>query len=96
MTASKKRPRVWEECWVVEWCTDLDDGSRETAYVATESEAKKLAAEVWPQTVETTGIVEYWLAEFWPFDRADAERLPHAGYWRAPEQKNFYEGEDQS
>lgn len=103
---SKKRPRVGDKCWFVEWCVelafydddpagDLDHDNCKTTCrrVANREEAERLAREVYPQTVGTFGVVEYWPSEFVAYDEDDATRYPHAGFWEATADPEFYEGE---
>ena len=48
--------------------------------VATKEEAAKLAREVYPQTTNIFGVVEYWPATFVAYDEEDKALYRHAGY----------------
>ncbi len=61
--------------------------------VASKEEAEELAREVYPQTTETYGVVEYWPATFVAYDDDDAESYPHAGFWEATADAECYDGE---
>lgn len=106
MTTQKTRPRVGDECWFVEWTyemafegegeyryVDRDNCKTRTRKVATREEAERLAKEVWPQTVDCWGIVEYWPSQFVAYDEDDASLYPHAGFWEATADSEIYEGD---
>lgn len=103
---TKQRPQVGDKCWLVEWCVELafEDNNPENGVdhdncklkrrqVATKEEAENLAKEVYPQTTNTFGVVEYWPAVFTAYDEGDAIRYPFAGYWKRSGDYEFYEGE---
>lgn len=108
---TKPRPRVGDEAWFVEWTYELawedDDDSSEyrtvdrdnckthCRRVATREEAERLARQVWPETRETFGVVEYWSAQFTAYDERDAAMYPHAGFWESTGEGGVYEGEDE-
>ncbi len=92
MTAQKKRPRVGETKWEVEWCsklafyedstdTDMDRCTMSFRYFATEAEAVAFAAKTWPETVKTFGVVEICEVRFTAYDDDDAAEFPHVGFW---------------
>ncbi len=49
--------------------------------------------EVYPEAVGKFGVVEFWPAEFMAYDEDDADLYPHAGYWDATGDTEYYEGE---
>jgi hypothetical protein len=100
----KKRPRIGDECWFVEWCSklafdecgdvDRDNCKNTTRRVNTREEAEALAKEVWPRTKETSGIVEYWHARYEAYDDGDGSG-PYLHHWEPTEEwPEVYEGED--
>ncbi len=105
MTQSKPRPRVGDVCWFVEWCPELafdesGDVDRDSCVnsirrVATKEEAETLARKVWPQTQHAWGVVDYWPAEFVPYDEEDAARYPHVGHWEDTADAESYEGPEE-
>jgi hypothetical protein len=108
MTKQAKRPRVGDECWFVEWTYELfwidgDDTSEyreidrdrckdRTRQVASKEDAERVAKEVWPETHDTFGVVEYWPARFIPYAEEDAADYPHAGFWETIGEVEVYEG----
>lgn len=102
--ATKTKPRVGDSRWTVEWCHELafDEGGDvnhdkcKMAYrhVDTENEAAAIAREVWPQTNNAFGVVEYYPAEFVAYDDEDAGRYPHVGFWEITAEPQFYAGPD--
>lgn len=110
MNKQKQRPRIGDECWFVEWVYELVwvDGDSTSEYreidreacktrtrrVATKEEAERLAKEVWPQTVDRFGIVEYWHAVYEAYDDDDGTG-PYCHRWEpTSEWPEVYEGED--
>ncbi len=110
MSKQKSRPRIGEECWFVKWVYELawvdgdstseyrevdrDNCKAHTRKVATEEEAKRLAKEVWPQTHNAFGIVEYWHARYEAYDDGDGSG-PYLAHWQATaEYPETYEGEE--
>lgn len=108
MSKQKTQPRIGDECWFVQWTYELawenDDDTSEyrevdrdncktrTRRVATKEEAKRLAKEVYPQTTNCFGFVEYWHARYEAYDDGDGPYLPH---WQATEEyPETYEGEE--
>ena len=110
MTKQKKRPRVGDECWFVEWTYELvwvdgDDTSEfreidrdncktHRRMVSTKEEAEKLARDVYPQTTNCFGFVEYWPATFTAYDEDDAEAFPHAGFWECTADPECVDGDE--
>jgi hypothetical protein len=108
--AKAAKPRVGDECWFVEWTYELawvdgDDRSEDrvldrdncktkTRRVASREDAEKVAREVWPQTHNTFGVVEFWSARFTAYDEDDAALYPCVGFWEATGEGEFYEGDD--
>jgi hypothetical protein len=106
---TKQKSRVGDECWFVEWVYELVwvDGDDTSEYreidrdncktrsrkVSTKEEAERLAREVWPQTHDAFGVVQYWPAQFVAYDEEDAGRYPHVGYWEATDEGECFEGE---
>ena len=99
----KYRPRVGDVRWFVQWCDklafdscgDVDrDNCRERTRMFTSREhAEKFAREVWPQTVDKFGIVEFWEAEFTAYDDGDG---PYLGHWEPTSDRDeVYEGPDE-
>ena len=104
------KPRVGDTCWFVEWVYELvwvdgdstseyreidrDNCKTRTRRVATREEAAALAKEVWPQTHQAFGLVNYWPAEFVPYDEDHAGMFPHVGFWEATADGECYEGEE--
>lgn len=109
MMRTMSRPRVGDECWFVEWVYELAwvDGDSTSEYreidrdecktrsrkVATKGDAERLAKEVWPQTVNCFGIVDYWPSRFVAYDESDVIEFPHAGFWEATDDGDVYEGD---
>lgn len=103
MMTAKRRPLVGDECWFVEWCYELafnecGDVERDlckmrTRRAETKEEAERIAREVYPQTLNTFGVVDYWPSQFVAYDEADAARYPHAGFWEATAEAESYDGE---
>jgi hypothetical protein len=105
MPTVKHKPRVGDTCWLVEWVTKLgledenhpeygcnpDKDKRSIRQVATKEEAERLAREVYPQ--DQYGAVCYWPATFVAYDEDDTGRYPHAGFWEASTDGEYYEGE---
>src|SRR5215831_15051007 len=101
-TIRKPRPRVGDTCWFVSWCSrlgfypdmpgevDLDRCEEEVRQFATRGEAEAFARAVYPAATQTFGVVDYWPAEFVPYDEADARRYPHAGYWEPTADPEHY------
>lgn len=91
MTKHKKRPMIGDECWFVEWAYEpcFDGGGDIDPYnckeheqiVATKEEAEKVAHEVWPESCNVWGVVNYYPARFVPYDEDDALVYPHVGFW---------------
>lgn len=101
---SSKRPRVGDECWLVEWCSELafyddsedvdrDNCKMKVRRAACKEDAERIAREVYPATTTTFGGVEYYPARFVPYDEDDAALYPHAGYWEETADSEYYEGE---
>ncbi len=94
MTAAKKRPRVGDETWEVEWVskmafypdsTDVDRDRCESSYryFDTYEEALAFAAKTWPETTDKFGIVEIMPKWFVPYEEEDADIYPHLGFWES-------------
>lgn len=100
MTATKKRPAVGDERWEVQWCIDvpkdengdcvLDQADDRFAMFQTKAAAMRHAKKVY--TKDFFGSVRITPMRFVPFDEDDALRFPHAGYWDAIGDSEFYEG----
>lgn len=105
------RPRVGDRRWIVEWTYELAwvDGDDSSEYreidrdnckercrmVLTREDAERVAREVWPQTHNAFGVVQYGEAEFVAYDENDAAMYPHVGYWEAiNEYGEVYEGDE--
>lgn len=109
MSKQKNRPHIGDECWFVEWTYELawvngDDTSeyreidrdackQHTRRVATREEAEKLAREVYPQTTNCFGFVEFWHARYEAYDDNDGSG-PYLAHWQATaDYPETYEGE---
>ena len=107
MVAQKPKPRVGDTCWYVEWCVkiglldesdpsqgcDPDLDVNRTRRVGTRAEALAVAREKWPVAEKTSGFVTYWPAEFVAYDDDDAVAYPHAGFWEATADAEYFDGE---
>lgn len=110
MAAAKRQPRIGDECWIVEWVyqlawvdgdstsehreVDRDNCKTRRRTVATKEDAERLAKEIWPQTHDAFGIVEYWQVRYEAYDDGDGSGpyLPHWEPVRA--YGEIYEGEE--
>jgi hypothetical protein len=104
-TKQTTRPRVGDSCWFVEWCSELafygddpngdvdrDNCKMARRKAASREEAVRLAREVYRIATTTFGVVEFWPATFVAYDDDDAIAYPHAGYWKADADPDYYEG----
>ena len=99
--ATKQRPRIGDEHWEVEWLAEIaidengdHDPDRSTytfRYFKNESKARAFAREIYPQS--KSGAVRITPERFVPYDEGDALRFPHAGFWEATADPEWYEGE---
>jgi hypothetical protein len=104
-----RKPTIGEECWFVEWVYELTwvDGDSTSEYrevdrdncktrirkVASKEEAERIAREVWPETHNAFGVVEYWHARYEAYDDDDGTG-PYLPHWQATEEySEVYEGE---
>lgn len=102
----KKNPlpksRVGDRAWLVEWCHfryqdedgtgDPDRDQTSSRRFASREEAMAYAKEVYPQ--DQYGAVMVTQVEFTPYDEDDVADFPHAGFWEATADTEYYEGEE--
>jgi hypothetical protein len=104
MTTTKKRPRVGDRLWCVEWCdklafyedstdVDRDRCTMKERNFPTREEARRFAEEIWPKTTETFGIVELYEMEFTAYDEDDIATMPHVGFWEVASEPEIFSGE---
>lgn len=90
--AAKKRPRIGDEAWEVEWVSKLAfyEGTQDVWHDRCEYSfrhfpnrglAMAFAKKVWPDAKKTFGVVEITPIRFVPYDDDDAAMYPHVGYW---------------
>jgi hypothetical protein len=101
VTRQRRRPRVGDECWEVEWCAgvpldengdaDLDRADYRVCRFADRDAALAFAREIFPK--DHFGAVRITPERFEPYDELEAVAYPHAGYWQAIGDSEFYEGE---
>lgn len=102
MVAERRKPVIGDECWEVRWCHaswldedgitgDPDRDSYTVKDFKTHAAAMAYAKKVYPKCCH--GVVNITPMQFVPYDEADAARYPHAGYWEATGDTEFYEGE---
>lgn len=73
---------------------DRDNCKTRTRRVASKEEAERLAKEVYPQTHNGFGFVEYWHARYEAYDDGDGSG-PYLPHWQATEEHpETYEGEE--
>lgn len=110
MSSTKSQPRIGDEYWFVQWVYELawvdgdstseyrevdrDNCKTRTRRVASKEEAERLAKEVYPQTHNGFGFVEYWHARYEAYDDGYGSG-PYLPHWQATEEHpETYEGEE--
>lgn len=107
MTSQKRRPRVGDTCWEVEWCEQLafdsngdcdhDRCKMNVRNFDHESDARAFAESVWLKTTDAFGIVQVTPHEYVPYDEDETDpRLMGAGYWEATADSATFSGEWES
>lgn len=91
MTKSKRRARIGDKRWEVEWVSklvfdeygdmDIDRNEVSYAHFDSENEAVAYVKTVWPIAEKTIGQVEVTPIRFVPYDDDDADIYPHVGFW---------------
>lgn len=97
-----KLPRVGDEAFEVEWCSDLPrneygdaDMDRAVMHIRTfktKGAAMRYARQVYHR--DAFGSVSITPVRFMPYDADDAARLPTIGFWDSCGHTEHYEGED--
>lgn len=72
---------------------DRDECKEHIRRVETREEAERMAKQVYPETINVFGFVEYWPARFEAYDDEDAFRYPTVGNWECIADPEYYEGE---
>lgn len=109
-TKVKTKPRVGDECWFVQWAYELawvdgdstsadrevdrDECKEHTRRCETKKEAERIAKQVYPETINVFGFVEYWPARFEAYDDDDAIKHPTVGCWVCIADPEEYSGEE--
>lgn len=103
MVKEQRKPRVGDECWEVEWCTEipldkngdavLDQCTMKDRLFKTEAAAWKHAKKVYP--LDKFGSVAVTRKRFCPYDDADAAAWPTMGFWETVGDPKHYEGEEE-
>jgi hypothetical protein len=101
MTKQRHRPSIGDETWEVQWCAgvpldecgdaDLDRADCRIRRFADRDAALAFAREIYPK--DYFGAVRITPERFEAYDELDAVACPHAGYWQAIGDSEFYEGE---
>ena len=92
MTKQKRKPRIGDEAWRVEWISELAfyegteeidrDACKESSRAfSTWEAALAFANKIWPTTTDKFGIVEITPIRFAPYDEDEAGIYPHVGFW---------------
>src|SRR5262245_11962459 len=97
------KPKIGDETWEVEWCSmcpknkegdyELDQASYSFRHCKAKGNAVNHARKVYPACL--FGSVRITPMRFVPYDEDDAATMPHAGYWDAIGDVEYYEGEEE-
>ncbi len=101
MTAQRKRNRVGDTAWEVEWLSflfvdengdsDPDRSTYSTAMFKTKEAADDFARKIYPES--KSGSVAITPMQFMPYDEEDAYEMPYVGLWEATGDSDYFEGE---
>lgn len=101
-TKTKRRPRVGDTAWHVDWCADLpwdpetescdiDRADYRTEVYWSQAAAEKRAKAVLPK--DAFGSVKVTPVELQAYDAADAIRYPHVGFWEPIGDSEYFEND---